>query len=104
MLTARGHWFLLAMLTLLAVALVVDHSTLALVALTLLSWFLAAWLDFVVRLRLVKGQLRVARHIQDERGPVKSLWAGRTFRVRARLLCDGPAGLAYVRVTDRVPV
>ena len=55
-----------------------------LVCLTLLSWFVAVWLAFVVRVRLLTGRLRVEREVLAERGPVEGLWAGHSFTVRAR--------------------
>ena len=80
-----------------------EAAALVLICLTLLTWFLGAWLLFAVRLRLLAGRLRVVREVVDERGPVASLWAGRTFRVRVQLHLDGSFGSPYVRVADRVP-
>ncbi|MCI0463771.1 MAG: DUF58 domain-containing protein [Gemmataceae bacterium] len=103
MLTARGWWFLVVVLGLLLLALWTNTPPLALVCLTLLSWFLGGWLLFAVRLRLLHGRLRVEREILDERGPVDALWAGRTFRVRTRLCLDGSLPSPYLRAADRIP-
>jgi uncharacterized protein (DUF58 family) len=104
MLTSRGLWFLMTILALLAVAMVGDYALLGLIGLTLLAWFLVAWLVFVVRVRVITGNLRVARQVRDERGPVTSLWTGRKFQVRVRLSSDAIFALPYVRLTDRLPV
>src|SRR5260370_32749691 len=88
MLTPRGWLFFVTVLGLTALALAIGNSVLALVGLTLLSWFLAAWLFFVVRLRLVIPGLAVVREIRDVRGPVDSLWACQTFSIQARLHSD----------------
>src|SRR5437763_9556702 len=101
MLTARGWWFFLTILAVLAFALWMEAATLALVGLALLSWFLGAWLLFTVRLQLLAGHLRVRRELWDERGPVASLWAGQSFAVRVALHNDRPAALPYVQAADR---
>ena len=103
MLTPRGWLFFVAVLGLLGLALAVGNSLLALVGLTLLSWFLASWLFFVVRLRLVLPRLSVEREIRDPSGPVDSLWAGQTFSISAQLRSESFLGLPYVRIEDRVP-
>src|SRR5262249_29187931 len=103
MVTARGGWFLLIVVTLLALALWGNQSAVALVSLTLLLWFLGTWAVFVVRLRLVHGRLRAVRQLCDARRPVESLWAGRTFTVHVGLHCDGPCATPYLRLNDRVP-
>lgn len=103
MLTARGWWFLVVVLGLLLLALWANTPVVALVCLTLLSWFLALWLLFAVRLRLLAAGLRVEREVLDERGPVESLWTGRTFRVRTRLCLDGALPSPYLRASERVP-
>jgi len=103
MLTLRG-WLLFLVITItLTLSVLLEAVTLVLVCLTLLTWFLGAWLLFAVRLRLLTGRLRVVRELWDERGPVASLWAQGTFSVRVRL--DNHCRLAapYVRVSDRVP-
>ena len=103
MLTSRGWLFLVTVLGVTAVALAIGNSLLALVALTLLSWFLATWFFFVVRLRLVIPKLSVEREIRDSSGLVDSLWAGQTFAIQARLCSESRLVLPYVRIHDRVP-
>jgi uncharacterized protein (DUF58 family) len=103
MLTARGWMFFLAILGTLALGLVLETATLILVGLTLLVWFLGAWLLFAVRLRLLSRSLRVEREVWDERGPIASLWAQSSFGVRVRLYQDRHGPAPYVRVRERVP-
>ena len=43
------------------------------------------------------------RQLADERGPVDTLWAGRSFAVRVELHLDGWLSLPHVAVADRVP-
>jgi uncharacterized protein (DUF58 family) len=103
MLTSRGWWFLVVVLGLLVLGLLGHQATLPLLALALLLWFLGEWLLFAVRARLVAPHLVVERELLDERGPVETLWAGRTFAVRVRLSLDHPLGLPHVAVADWVP-
>src|SRR5262245_19637811 len=103
MLTPRAWWFLLVLFTLLAVGVVGDVTPLTLLALTLLLWFASEWLLFSVRSRLVVRGVTLRREVRDDRGPVDSLWAGRSFEVRVRLALDSFWGLPYVAAADRVP-
>lgn len=115
MLTRRAWWFLVSVALVLAFGILgevlvgmifpvwAEFPVLALVGLALLGWFGWEWLTFVVRMHSVIPQLRVQREVWDERGPVTSLWAGRSFTVLVRLWVDGPTGLPYVLVRDPVP-
>src|SRR5438445_3424574 len=103
MLTARGWNFLVLTLALLAGALAFEVSSLTLIALTLLVWFLANWLSFAVRLRLTSGRLFVERQLANPHGPVRSFWAQGTFTVRLILRSQTSVALPYVRVTERLP-
>src|SRR5437667_1166792 len=103
MLTSRGWWLLVVVLSLLALGLVGDSSTLTLLTLTLLLWFLAEWLLFALRVRIVVPALHIRRLVADERGAVDTLWAGHTFQVRVEIELRHWLGLPFVRITDRVP-
>jgi uncharacterized protein (DUF58 family) len=103
MLTSRGWWFLVVVFLLLVLGLLGRQAALPLISLTLLLWFLGEWLLFAVRSRLVAQHLVVEREVRDERGPVETLWAGRSFEVRARLRLDHPVTLPHVAVADWVP-
>jgi uncharacterized protein (DUF58 family) len=104
MLTNRGFWILATTLAVLGVSLGTGHSpALTLVGLSLLAWFLATWVVFAFRMHTLAGRLYVRRVIRDQRGPVRSLWAGQSYRVRARFVCESPVLSPYLRIADRVP-
>ncbi len=103
MLTPRGTLFLLVVLGLLVLGLLGHQAPLPVLALTLLLWFLGQWLLFAVRSRLVAPTLVVEREVFDERGPVETLWAGRTYEVRVRLRLRHTLSLPHVAVADWVP-
>jgi uncharacterized protein (DUF58 family) len=103
MLTSRGWLFLLFAAALLAWAVLVHLATLAILALALILWFAWEWLLFAVRSRIVVRQVELLRQVSDERGPVDSLWAGRTFTVDVELRLNERLGLSYAAVVDRVP-
>ena len=103
MLTSRGCWFLLAIAVLLSLGVLGQQETLGLVAMTLLVWFAGTWLVFVHRARVVCRRLRVQRRIEDEHGPVATLWAGRTARIHTELQLKSAVGIPYLIATDRIP-
>src|SRR5579884_3243138 len=100
MLTPRGTLFLLVVLGLLVLGLLGHQAPLPVLALTLLLWFLGQWLLFAVRSRLVAPTLVVEREVFDERGPVETLWAGRTYEVRVRQRLRHTLSLPHVAVAD----
>src|SRR5437588_12987105 len=102
MLTARGWNLLLGDLTLLAAGVGFQVSSLALVGLTILIWFLVAWFLFLLRVRLAVRRMRAVRALSDANGPVRNLWAHGNIAVHVTLSSSAPLGLSYVRVTDRV--
>jgi uncharacterized protein (DUF58 family) len=104
MLSLRGWWFLLLDLCLLTLAVLAGNPPLAMVCLTLLCWFLGHWLAFAARVHVVKRNLRMARQLRDERGPVETLWAGQTFHVRVQFRNGSRLALPYLRITDRLPL
>jgi uncharacterized protein (DUF58 family) len=75
---------------------------LTLIGLALLLWFCAEWLLFAVRLPGLRG-LYVERELWDDKAPVSSLWAGRSFEVRVRLGLDGWMASPFVDAADLVP-
>src|SRR5436309_14645696 len=109
MLTSRGWWFLLFVLTLLAMGGVLavrpdgGPVTLLLLGLTLFAWFAWEGACFAVQARLGVRDLAVSRELRDERGPVTNLWAGRSFTVRLRARLGGPIALTECLLSDRPP-
>src|SRR5262249_10793611 len=77
---------------------------LAVLALALLLWFAWEWLLFAVRARIIARQVELRRFANDERGPVDSLWAGRTFAVHVELRLSEWLGLAYVAAGGSGPL
>lgn len=106
MLTARGWWFFVLLVTLGCVAgVMVVRGTLTLwvCVLSLAIWFLVEWAAFLRRAWLVIPSLTVERVFSDDRGPVTALWSRRTYRVVVTVRC--PAGrLPLVELDDRPPV
>src|SRR5438445_4963267 len=112
MLTSRAWWFLLVVLSLLALGLFDEppwrggrgaHLTLILVTLTLLLWFLGEWLLFVLRVSDAVPALHVRRELHDAHGAVDTLWAGRSFQVLVQLQLRHWGSLPYLKLTDQVP-
>jgi uncharacterized protein (DUF58 family) len=103
MLTPRAWLFLVLDVLLLAVVVWLYNTTLAVIGLTLLAWFFAEWLVFVLRVGQARCGLSVWRQVRDERGPVDSLWAGWNFEVEVELRGGSRVGVPYARVSDWVP-
>jgi uncharacterized protein (DUF58 family) len=105
MITARGWWFLVLVFSLLTLGAFDEHGwTLTVVALTLLLWSLWEWLLFALRVRLAVPPLHCQRELSDERGPVETLWAGRSFRVRIQCRLDHWLSLPQVSLADYLPL
>jgi uncharacterized protein (DUF58 family) len=102
MLTSRACWYLFCVVVILGLGLLRPSLPLTLLGLTLLLWFAAQWLWFLMRLPGVR-RLRVEREVCDDRSPVATLWAGQTFEVRVRILPDGWLPSPHVAATDRLP-
>lgn len=102
MLTSRGFWFLFGMLVVLSLGLLRPSLPLTLLGLTLLLWFAAQWLWFLLRLPGVR-RLRLEREVWDDRSAVATLWAGQTFEVRVRLSNQGWLPSPHLAIADRLP-
>jgi uncharacterized protein (DUF58 family) len=102
MLTSRASWYLVSVLAILGLGLMRPSLSLTLLGLTLLLWFAAQWLLFLVRLPALR-HLRVEREVWDDRSPVATLWAGQTFEVRVRLLSASGLASPHIAATDRMP-
>jgi uncharacterized protein (DUF58 family) len=103
MFTARGWWLLTLSLATVALGLFGDIPPLVPLGLALVLWIAAVGLLFYARARLVVPRLRVRRTVADDRGPVDTLWAGRSFDVQVELRLGSPLGLPHIAVADRVP-
>jgi uncharacterized protein (DUF58 family) len=106
MLTARGWWLLLVGLFFTAVGAIWARdrgSTLVIVGLTLVCWIAAECVRFIVGVRAGRPRIRIEREVRDERGPVITLWAGRSFEVIVRISCDSRFPLPFVMIDDRFP-
>jgi uncharacterized protein (DUF58 family) len=103
MLTSRGWWFLMIVSAVLALGVLSSLMSLTWLGLTLLLWFLSEWLLFVLRLRLAVPGLRFRRQLYDDRGPVDTLWAGKSVRVELEMAGAHWLGQPYLKITDYVP-
>jgi uncharacterized protein (DUF58 family) len=101
MLTTRGWSLLFVVLFLLFCGLLASHPLLIVVGVALLLWFGGEWFLFNLRLHTALADLRVERVVEDDRGPVTTLWFGHTFTVRVRLVAKGR--LPFVRLSDFLP-
>jgi uncharacterized protein (DUF58 family) len=102
-LTGRGWWCLFLVVLMLLVGVGRGLTPLTLTGLALLLWLGWEWLSFAVRARTVVRRLGVERSVGDERGPVHTLWAGRSFEVRVALRLRGPGRLPHAVIADAVP-
>jgi uncharacterized protein (DUF58 family) len=103
MLTSRGWLFAIVILGLLFVAVRSQQIVLFILTMSLGLWFAWEWLLFAVRTRVIARRIVLRRDVCDERGPVESLWAGRTFTVHGEVHLDHWLGLSYAAVVDRFP-
>jgi uncharacterized protein (DUF58 family) len=100
-LTPRGWWLLLSVLFLLLCGMLTSHPLLMILGLAFLLWFGAEWILFKLRSQTVDHDVRFERVVEDERGPIATLWFERVFTVRLRLA--SPRHLPLVRLTDLLP-
>ena len=103
MLTSRAWWFLTLVLVVLVLGVLVSLPLLALVALGALLWLTWEGLLFTFRVRWVVRNLTMRRQVFDDRGPVTTLWAGRTFQVRVSLRLRGMHDLPYLAFEEPLP-
>ena len=103
MLTSRAWWLLSLVLLLLTIGVTADIAVLGLTALALLLWLIWEGLLFAFRVRVVARGLTVYRQVRDDRGPVTTLWAGRTFQVRVEVRLSGGQGLPYLAFEEPLP-
>jgi uncharacterized protein (DUF58 family) len=106
MLTARGWWFLIVVLFVLAVGafFIPTYTTLpAILAVTLFLWFAYEWVQFQVRSNAAVSRLRVKRWVLQGGRSTPMLWANVPFQVRLRVRHDGLVTIGYAVLDDRLP-
>ncbi len=106
MLTPRGWWLLLVALFVAAmgVALSIQRgATIAVLGLTILAWMVFEWCAFLFSVRWTLPQIEIERELHDDRGPVVTLWAQRSFTVVVRLTCDSRLPTPLIMADDRFP-
>src|SRR5262249_12440839 len=104
MITTRGWWFLVVSTLVLLLGVIGHNSTLTVLGLTLVLWFLGQSLLFVFRTRLLGRHLIVDRELRDDLGRVDSLWAARSCEVRVTVRLDHLFTLPHVAIADWVPL
>ncbi|HEY8503879.1 MAG TPA: DUF58 domain-containing protein, partial [Gemmataceae bacterium] len=106
MVTARGWWFLMVVLLVLAAGVLLPRQgfVLAALGLTLLGWFLWEWLAFAVRVRSSLHRVRLRRRLRSANRDVTLVWAGREFEVSVDVALPRGLPLPYVVVEDRPPL
>lgn len=102
MITSRGIWFLVSVLSILLVGVIRNRSELIVLGLTLVLWFIVVGLTFAWRATRLSRQITVQRQLLDVQGPVRALWSGHTYAVRVTIRSRGVT-IPFVRVMDRIP-
>src|SRR5262245_19770155 len=107
MLSPRGTWFLIILLLMLLIgAFAVPYYSVvpALVALTLLVWFVVEWVLFQVRSNAAVSRLKVTRHVLQGGREVPMVWAGLGFEVRVTVENPSRIGIPFAVIEDRAAV
>ncbi|HEY2910087.1 MAG TPA: DUF58 domain-containing protein, partial [Gemmataceae bacterium] len=106
MLTSRGWWFLAlnVAILLLGATVLPDYTVVpAIIALTLIAWFLYEWISFHIQVNAAASRLKFTRRIIQGDREVPMVWANLPFDVRLRIEHDSRIGLAFVAFEDRLP-
>ncbi|MBX7106276.1 MAG: DUF58 domain-containing protein, partial [Gemmataceae bacterium] len=106
MLTSRGWWFLILLITLCGVGGVLatrDRPALWCAVFALGLWFLFEWSAFLYRARITLPKLTATRSLRDSRGPVTMLWCHQTYQTQVEVQLAG-GRLPIAELTDRRPV
>ncbi|MDY3557804.1 DUF58 domain-containing protein [Gemmata sp. JC673] len=106
MLTARGWWFLLIVAFILVMgAFVIPYFTTvpAILAVTLLAWFVWEYLQFHTKSNAAVARLRQRRFVTQSGRDAPMLWANVPFQVRVQVRHDGFVTIDYALVEDRLP-
>src|SRR5262249_21174402 len=106
MLTPRGWWFLIIVTFLLVMgAFVIPYYTTlpAILAVTLLAWFVCEWIQFNFRSNASVSRLKVRRVVLQNGRSTPMLWAGVPFEVSVYVEHEGLATIGYAVIDDRLP-
>lgn len=107
MLTPRGLWFLVVVLLVLVIGAfaVPTYSVVpAILALTLLSWFVVEWVLFHTRSNAAVSRLRVRREVLQGGREVPMVWAGLGFEVRVTVENPSAVTVPFAVIEDRPAV
>jgi uncharacterized protein (DUF58 family) len=106
MLTPRGWWFLIIVTLLLVMgAFVIPYYTTlpAILALTMLAWFVYEWIQFNFRSNASVSRLKVRRVVLQNGRSTPMLWAGVPFEVSVQVEHEGLIPIGYAVIDDRLP-
>jgi uncharacterized protein (DUF58 family) len=105
LLTRRAWWLLIASVSMLTIGVVSSpsHTVLWMAGLSAVLWLTGEGLLFNFRARWVVRGLKLRRVVCDDRGPTKSLWAGRPFEVQLTLRLEEGMGLPYIAFEEPPP-
>jgi uncharacterized protein (DUF58 family) len=114
MLTSRGWWLLMLVLFTVALGTVISFdrpgdavgsrgAVLPIIGLTIIAWFLIEGVRFHIGVRGNLPRLRIEREVREVRGPLVTLWAGRTYEVIVRVTTDTRVPTPWVMIDDRFP-
>jgi uncharacterized protein (DUF58 family) len=103
MFTARARWLVVIALAAAGAGLLNELHGLTRAGLAILLWVGVSWFWFRLRCDQLAGRVRAERTLWMDRGPARTLWAGRAVEVRARVTIPDWLRLPYVAVRDRLP-
>lgn len=108
MLTTRGWWVLFTAIILGLGGLFAFHpysTTVPILGLSLLAWFLLEWAQFAYKCRGILSRIHVHRQLVQGNRPVTTVWAHVPCQVRLTVDCHvSPGGGGLLgRITDRIP-
>lgn len=104
MLTRRGWWFFMSDVLLLVGSLLFESPVGILAGLTLLFWFAAAWLFFLIRFARAERRFEVERTLLRDGAPVDVVWARNEVELRLVIRPRVRVRFPYVLAIDRVPI
>ncbi|MCE9564834.1 MAG: DUF58 domain-containing protein [Planctomycetes bacterium] len=104
MLSSRGLWFLVVVsLVLMIGAFAIPYYSVvpAIIAVTLLLWFMLEWTLFHVRSNAAVSRLKITRHVLQGGREVPMVWAGLPFEVRVTIENPSAVSIPFAVMEDR---